>query len=425
MVVVRRYMNMIDKLYYHYHKEGWFLEAVLVYCDAVVNLAAVLSQSELKSRGFLAFREFLLDYVNSAEFQQLVDDAKNVKNKLGSSQYSIIIKSNFVKVRKYAAEINYSVEVERTFVRFKQGEVKDYTIRQPVSAGMNHVEAQILNCVAKLFPDVFKELDQFCSNHLNFMDETIRTFDREIQFYIAYFELIEYIKRSGLRFCYPAISAEDKAVRANDTFDIVLANKLVFEHTATIPNDFYLDDPERIIVVSGPNQGGKTTFARIFGQLHYLASLGLPVPGRKAQLYLYDRIFTHFEKEEDIRNLRGKLQDDLVRIRRILDEATSSSIIIMNEIFTSTTLQDATFLSTNIIQKIMNLDALCICVSFIDELTTLDPKIVSMVSTVEPDNPALRTYKIVRKPADGLAYAISIAKKHRLTRQSIMERIKR
>jgi hypothetical protein len=48
-----------------------------------------------------------------------------------------------------------------------------------------------------------------------------------------------------------------------------------------------------------------------------------------------------------------------------------------------------------------------------------------MVSTVEPDNPALRTYKIVRKPADGLAYAISIAKKHRLTRQSIMERIKR
>ncbi|MGH2881551.1 MAG: MutS-related protein, partial [Solirubrobacteraceae bacterium] len=310
-----------------------------------------------------------------------------------------------------------------TFARFRQGAVSGYLARMTDLLDMNHVEEQILDGVARLHPDEFAQRAEYCERHRDYLDATIARFDREVQFYVAYLELVEGMRGAGLPFCYPCVSTETKELGAVETFDIGLANKLVPEHREVVGNDFHLGGPERIFVVSGPNNGGKTTFARTVGQLYHLASLGLLVPGREARVFLPDRIYTHFEKEEDIETLRGTFEDELVRVHAVLEQATPSSVLVMNESFNSTTLNDALFVGAAVIRRILEIDALGVYVTFVDELASLSDATVSMVSQIVPENPAQRTFKVLRKPADGLAYAWAIAEKHGLTYDRLMERI--
>jgi DNA mismatch repair ATPase MutS len=147
------------------------------------------------------------------------------------------------------------------------------------------------------------------------------------------------------------------------------------------------------------------------------------VPGASARLFVPDRIFTHFEREEDLDTLASKLEEELQRMHAMFDDATGNSVIVLNEIFNSTTVQDATELSSRVLTDVSELDALCVCVTFIDELSVLNDKVVSMVSTVDPDDPAVRTFKVVRRAADGRAYAMAIARKYDLTYEALSERL--
>ena len=423
MAAMRERLAQAEKLRYRYQKEAWFVDAVAVYGEAVAALARDLQSTDVASRGLAAFRAHITSYARSAAFTSLWRELQELQTALSTVRYCLLIKGKHIRVRKYESETDYSADVAQTFAKFRQGAVKSYRVNFPDWPQMNHVEAAVLDLVAKLYPDVFAWLDEYCEKHRDFLDETVARFDREIQFYLAYLEYIGTAGRAGLPFCYPQVSVASKAIHSRDGFDLALAEKLVAANVPVVVNDFHLQGRERILVVTGPNQGGKTTFARAFGQLHFLAAMGCPVPGREARLFLFDRLFTHFGTEEDMENLRGKLEDDLVRIHRILRRATPGSIIIMNEIFTSTTLEDAVFLGKEVMNRIMALDALCVCVTFIDELSSLSEKTVSMVGTVQPENPTVRTFKIIRKAADGLSYAVSIAEKYRLTYESLKGRL--
>lgn len=408
-----------------HHRQGLVLDAARTFDDAVSNLGNALDEAPITSRGLTKFRESLRGYVNLPQSVSRRSDASSTIDRLSRVSYCLRVQSNRVRIRRYDGEADFGAVIEETFIRFRQGAVTDYRAAVSNWPDLNHIESAIVDRVAQLFPVEFAGLQKFSTLHADFYSGPVVKFSQEIQFYLAYLEFIGPLKERALSFCLPTFSGAGEPIFATDTFDIALAAKRSKASPAIVTNDFRLDANETVLLVSGPNQGGKTTFARAFGQVHHLAMIGCPVPGRDAAVRAFDELFTHFGREEDETLSAGKLEDDLLRIRDVLVHATTSSIIIMNEIFASTTARDAAILGEKVLAKILELGSTCVIVTFIDELVRLDARIVSMTGTVEPDNPAVRTFRILRQPADGKAYAMAIANKYGLSYEALRRRLAR
>ena len=416
----RRAMREDDMGFSHYHRSRGFLNVVLAYCQTVERLAHGLAGVGVRARGLIGLRDYLIAYCHGTAFRELRDEARALDQALDQVRYTFLLKGSRITVGPYDEQPDYSAQVTATFERFRQGAATSYL--PEFRDWDTYAAIGVLHLVAKVYPDLFAQLDAFCARHADYLDETIRVLDRELQFYLSYLDYIRPLRERGLCFSYPAMSSDDKAERALDTFDLAFAAQRTNDGETVIPNDVRLDGSERILVITGPNNGGKTTLARTVGQVHYLARLGCPVPGRDARLFLCDRIFTRFERQEEIETLTGKLQDELNRLRDALEAATPDSLFVLNEMFNSTTAQDALFLSREILARVSDLDAVCVCVTFLDELATLNEKTVSMVSTVDPADPAIRTYKLIRRRADGRAYARAVAEKYGLTYERLTSR---
>lgn len=420
---LRKILVSNDAYQNNYLARGRMLDFASRYCSVIIEAVNGLNKKTILSKGLQRFVDYLHNYQESEKFLTLKTSVDDLKKELSTVHYCMLIKNGAIRVRKYENQPDISVDVRELFARFQQGNVQEYRHKLTEEPRAEHVEAAVLKLVATCYPNVFSDLNDFCMRNLEFIDPVIAQFSREVHFYLSWLGFIAPLKERGLPFCYPRLTSGADRLYDLNFFDLALAKSLGSENKP-VTNDFTLEPPERILVVTGPNQGGKTTYARAFGQIHYLASLGLCVPGKEASLLLFDQIYTHFEREEDLSSLNGKLQDDLERLYDILSHATSKSLIVINEIFSSTTLSDAILLGNHMMDAIVKIGCPAICVTFIDELAIYGKETVSMMSTVDENDPTIRTFQIVRKPPDGLAYALHIASKYHLTYAQLSARLK-
>lgn len=416
---VRDHLTRAGVVHDSRQRDRWHLDAAEIYCRAVELLRDGLSAAEVRSTALRGLHAYLTEYTGSARFRQLTDDAHAITTQSAANRYGVHIDGWQVRVERYAGQPDLTAAVASEFARFAPESADRHPTTVPPPSDLNHIDEQILDCVARLFPDLFRRLAEFRRVHDDFVDEPVAVFDREVRFYLAYRRFMRRFTDAGLSFCYPEVCAEFDEIHAVAAFEPVLAAALIERQEAVVCNDFRLTEPEHILVVTGPNNGGKTTFARMFGQLAYLAALGCPVPGTSARLMLPDQLFTHFERQEHVSTLQGKLDAELLRIRDVLTATTSSTIVVMNESFSSTTAADAALIGADVLRAIGKRGAIAVFVTFLDELADLDDTTVSMVGEMSPADPIGRTFRFARKAADGLAYAQAIAGRYGLTYDAI------
>ena len=419
---VRADLSSYDSSRNNYLTRGRLLNCAEGYCSGIAALMERLPPLTLHSEGLRGFSDYIKEYCDSQGFADLCNETKKLREAFSKIRYCMHIKHGEIKVRKYEGQADYTEKILTCFEKFRQGDAKSYHHEVPEEPIATHVEAAVLGLLSNQYMHIFSELESFCAKHLRFEDNVISMFSCEVQFYLSWLGFIEPVKNAGLPFCYPFLSEVIDGLYSADGYDLALAHLI---RGGTVVNSFAMDSPEQIIVVTGPNQGGKSTFARAFGQMHYLASLGLCVPGREAKLYLFDRIYTHFGREEDLSTQNGKLHDDLVRLRALLDDATGQSIVIINEIFTSTDISNAIILGKQMMDALVSLRSPAVVVTFLDELAMHGDETVSMMSTVDESDTTRRTFQIVRKPPAGIAYAAHIAGKYGLTYEQLSGRLTR
>ncbi len=417
---IKHYLSSCTKLSNRYRKMGLFRVAVSEYTENLSKFYTILEDIDINSKGLNDFKIYLKEYISSQNFSKLSKEALYLKKKFQNISYVLKIQDGCIELIDKKRTQNLDNEVEKLFYRFTKYKNEENLSTFEYSKSIDDVREHILKMVVKKYQDEFNLLEKFYTNYQDFIDHTIKRFNKELRFYTSY---LKFIKNMGYKyFSYPTIS-RSKQIKISDFFDIAIFLKLKEQGKVPIFNDFNLSDNQKGVIITGANQGGKTTFARALGVVFYLSSLGCLVPAKKAELFLQNGIYTHFEREENISNLQSKLEEELVRLKIILDSIDSRSFVIINEIFSSTTLEDANKLAKKMIEKFLERGCLFVVITFLQNLSRYNNDIITLVAKTNEKNNK-QTYKIVKQIDDGRAYAKNIAKKYSLRYEDIASRVK-
>lgn len=418
---VREYAGYSESFPDQDQRMKWLHDAAHLYCEAIKELYHVLTAIDLQSRGLKSINEWLTHYINSSYFTLLTEETYELRQQFSRIRYSMSLAGGKINISAEDGDQDYCKSLSTVFL---QGEGDTEMIDMRLSAGLHlsDVEKNVLNAVRKHYPDPFRKLPAYYARHSRFIESSMMVFDREIQFFVTCLEYFHALKNKGLDYCFPRMT-ETNDLHIKGGYDLSLASSALRSDQAIVGNRLDLAADERICVLTGPNQGGKTTFVRSIGQILHLSSIGCPVPCQEAVLFDYDRIFTHFPSQERPGTYSGKLQDELYRLKPILDKSTDRSVILLNELFFTTTTHDAYAMGSNVLRILLRQGAMCMYVTHVFELASSDDRIVSLVAATDEFDPAKRTFRIRRQRADGLVHASSIVGKYGLTRQRIKERI--
>ena len=186
-------------------------------------------------------------------------------------------------------------------------------------------------------------------------------------------------------------------------------------------NDLQFTQARSVLILTGPNQGGKTVFTQGIGLAFLLAQHGVFAPCRKGRLHLCDSIFTHFPADENRTVSFGRLGEEAVRFRDICKAATADSLLLFNESFATTSHTESLYIAKNALQYLCVLGARTCFNTHMHELAAdtdalrTEQAVCGAASIVMGKRGTPEAYRVREAPPDGISDARAIAEQYGIT----------
>lgn len=249
---------------------------------------------------------------------------------------------------------------------------------------------QVNNCIVKAFKNI----------------------ERDSSYYEIGIKLLKYYKELHIPFCKPEIlSTEDSVIDTKDLYNVVLSIKLKKnkdESDLFLQCNDYSNYTGKIAVITGINSGGKTEFLRSLGYGQIFMQLGYMLPAKTYSADIVNYIGTLFSSDEDTDTVHGKLEKELVDIKKISRNMKPRSLLLMNEILATTSEEEGTLIACDVIRAFAETKSNIICVTHLYDLAIIvvnkelilpkGEEAINYIAEMLPDNNGemYGTYRIVR-----------------------------
>lgn len=277
-----------------------------------------------------------------------------------------------------------------------------------------HAKEKIIRLESDLFMDLLEQLKVYLPK-LYDLSSALSTVD-------ALYSLAEASSENG--YTKPIFHNENKIILEDARHPIL---EKVMKGKPYISNDLIMDEKDHVMMITGPNMGGKSTYMRQTALIAIMAQIGCFVPARKACLPIFDKIFTRIGASDDIMSGQSTFMVEMMEANHALQNATKNSLILFDEIGRGTSTYDGMALAQAMIEYITNhIQAKTLFSTHYHELTELATQQESIknvhVEVHEENEHVTFLYRMIDGKADK-SYGINVARLAKLP-LPVLERAK-
>lgn len=213
------------------------------------------------------------------------------------------------------------------------------------------------------------------------------------------------------KFTRPELTDKQRLVIKDGRHPVV---EKVLGHQSYVANDVFMDEDETIMLITGPNMSGKSTYMRQLALTVVMAQIGSYVPASEAELPIFDQIFTRIGAADDLISGNSTFMVEMSEANTAIQNATKRSLILFDELGRGTATYDGMALAQAIIEHVHNnTKAKTLFSTHYHELTALSDELPSLrnvhVGATEENGELVFSHKVLTGPADQ-SYGINVAK---------------